>query len=287
MYEAKRTWLFARRLADLYDGGHFYAGGQGQADAYNKILNQIDQVIQNDKDQIESLRRTPLMQSKKLENDPHAIAASTIAATAFIEEFHRHKLFSGSGMSLNTQIYLAKGKRPPPGKMSGSMVTMLVKQLAEADTVMYTRLITERAAPMIKRALVTRFGTEVNGESNIQEYIGDKLLDTFSSMIPRALASTVPHTLNAILPSVMMHKYKTVLPQVLTRSLVHALTPTLVHTLSSAVANQHRGLAKEQIMGIWSTFYESYYSDYFTNRTHYDPSAAAIKAREAAKKNKM
>ena len=33
--------------------------------------------------------------------------------------------------------------------MAGSMVTMLVKQLADADTVMYTRLITERAAPMI------------------------------------------------------------------------------------------------------------------------------------------
>jgi hypothetical protein len=286
LFEAKRTWLFARRLADLYGGGDFYPGGQSQADAYDKILNQIDRVIQNDKDQVESLRRTPLMEPKESENDPRTIAASTIAATAFIEEFHRHKLFSGSAMSLNMQLNLAKGKRPPPGKMAGSMVTMLVKQLAEADTVMYTRLITERAAPMIKRALATRFGTEVNGESNIQEYIADKLLDTFSSMIPRALASTVPHTLNAILPSMMMHKYKTVLPQVLTRSLVHALTPTLVHTLSSAEANQHRGLAKEQIMGVWSTFYESYYTDYFTNRTHYDPSTAAIKAREAAKKNK-
>ena len=83
-------------------------------------------------------------------------------------------------MSLN----LAKGARPPPGKMAGSMVTMLVKQLADADTVMYTRLITERAAPMIRRAITTRFGTEVNSESNIQEYIGDKLLDTFSHDSP-------------------------------------------------------------------------------------------------------
>ena len=139
---------------------------------------------------------------------------------------------------------------------------------------------------MIRRAITTRFGTEVNSESNIQEYIGDKLLDTFSSMIPRALASTVPHTLNSILPDVMMHKYKSVLTQVLTRSLVHALTPTLVHTLSSPEANQRRGLPREQIVGVWSTFYESYYSDYFTNRTHYDSSAAAIKAREAAAKNK-
>ena len=137
---------------------------------------------------------------------------------------------------------------------------------------------------MIKRSIATRFGTEVNGESKIQASIGDMLLKSFSSILPRALASLVPHTLNAILPNVMMHKYKTVLPNVLTRSLVHSLTPTLVHTLSSSFANQHRSSGKEKIISVWSTFYESYYSDYFTNKTHYDPSEAAIKARESSEK---
>ena len=74
-----------------------------------------------------------------MKNDPQMIAASTIAATTFIEEFEDTRLFGGSATSMAMSLNLAKGARPPPGKMAGSMVTMLVKQLADADTVMYTR----------------------------------------------------------------------------------------------------------------------------------------------------
>ena len=31
LFEAKRTWLFARRLADLYGGWHFFERGRDQA----------------------------------------------------------------------------------------------------------------------------------------------------------------------------------------------------------------------------------------------------------------
>ena len=103
LFEAKRTWLFARRLADVYRGGTLFERGRDQADQYNKILDQIDRVIQNDKDQTESV------ESEGMKNDPQMIAASTIAATTFIEEFEDTRLFGGSATSMMS-LNLAKGK---------------------------------------------------------------------------------------------------------------------------------------------------------------------------------